>query len=657
MEHALLTDILLLLGASIPIVVLLRRVHMPSLAGFLVTGVLVGPHALGWIQAREEVEALAEIGVALLLFTIGLEFSIPRLLLLRRALLLGGGGQILATVAAVAAGSWALGAEPRVAFLFAFLAATSSTAVVLKTYSDEGQVETPHGQFTVAILLFQDLAVIPLLLLLPIVAGESGGGLASLAVAMGKAVLGVGVVLLTARYGFSRLATVVVRSGGRELFTLFTVLVALGAAWVTQTLGLPLALGAFVAGLVISESEYSHQVVDEILPFRDVFNALFFVSVGMLLDASILLREPLLVLGLCVAVSLLKGSIVYGLAWWLRGSKRVAFLAAAALFQVGEFSFVLARQAGALGILEGDNEQRFLAVAVLTMLVTPFVIQGATRWVERASAAEGGQGATPLGNANRAQVLVAGYGMTGKNLSRVLRATAIQHRILEMDPDLAREARADGAQVVLGDASRADALSQAGIEEARVFVVAINDSAATRRSVTLARRLAPGTQIIVRTRYLADTEELLRLGANQVVPEDLETSLEIFARVLRDLHVPQGMVAVQTEIIRREGYQLLRGPVAEARHLEVLGEVLANMAVDTMYVGATSSSCGRSLGELAFRARSGATVLSAIRSEREIQGPGAEFVLQPGDLLVVRGNHDQLDRARDLIAGSVRPDS
>jgi CPA2 family monovalent cation:H+ antiporter-2 len=655
-EHALLTDILLLLAASIPIVVLLRKVRLPSLAGFLLVGVLLGPHALGWIQAREEVESLAEIGVALLLFTIGLEFSIPRLLLLRRALFLGGGGQVLTTIAVVTASAWALGVEPRTAVLFAFLAATSSTAVVLKTYSDEGQIETPHGQFSVAVLLFQDLAVIPLLLLLPVVSGESGGGVLAFAVAIGKAILGVGTVLLVARFGFSRLATVVVRSGGRELFTLFIVLAALGAAWVTQTLGLPLALGAFVAGLVISESEYSHQVVDEILPFRDVFNALFFVSVGMLLDASILVREPLVVLGLCLAVSFIKGGIVFGLAWWLRGSRRVAFLAAATLFQVGEFSFVLAQQAGALGVLEGDYEQRFLAVAVLTMLVTPFVIQGAHHWVERASAAGGGATRPGDGGAERTQVLVAGYGMTGKNLSRVLQATAIQHRILEMDPDLVRVAKAGGAQIVLGDASRSDALSQAGIEHVRVFVVAINDPAATRRAVTLARRQAPGVQIIVRTRFLTDTEDLLRLGANQVVPEDFETSLEIFARVLRDLHVPQGMIAVQTEIIRREGYQLLRGPVAEARHLEVLGEVLANMAVDTIFVGSTSSSCGRSLGELAFRARSGATVLSAVRAENEIQGPGADFVLEPGDLLVVRGNHDQLDRARDLIAGSVDPD-
>lgn len=650
MGHGLLTDILLLLVVSIPIVVLLRRFELPPLAGFLVAGAALGPHALGWIRAEDEVEAMAEIGVALLLFTVGLEFSIPRMLLLRRQLFVGGGGQVLATLGFVALGGVLLGAETRTALLFGFLAALSSTAVVLKVLSDARQVDTPHGQMSVAILLFQDLAIIPLLLLVPLLAGDTGGGAGAFALALGKAVLGVGIVLVVARFGFTRLAAVVFRAGGRELFTLFVVLVALGAAWVTLVLHLPLALGAFVAGLVVSESEYSHQVVDEILPFRDVFSALFFVSVGMLLDPRILVDEPLLVLGLVLGISAVKGGIVLLLTFALYRSWRVAALAAAALFGLGEFSFVVARQASELGVLGGVLEQRFLAAAVLTMLATPFAMQLGTRWAARRSTGLAG-GAAPTPGADAPQVVVAGYGLTGMHLSRVLTAVGISHVILELDPDVARTATDAGEHVVLGDASRADGLLHAGIDGARALVVAINDAAATRRSVAIARTRAPHLRIFVRAQELPEAQELQRLGADEVVPAQFETSLEIFARVLRHLHVPRATVALQRELIRREGYQLLEGEVSEARHLEVLGELIASTTLDTFYVSGSGPVCGHSLGDLEFRARTGATVLSVLRAGADVRGPGASFVLEPGDLLVVQGNHDQLDRARRLLAG------
>jgi len=652
--HAFLSDILLLLAASIPIVVLLRRLALPPLAGFLVVGALLGPHALAWINAQEQVEALAEIGVALLLFTVGMEFSLPRLLLLKRELFLGGGLQVTFTIAAVALASWLLGAEPKFALLFGFLAATSSTAVVLKMLADEHKVETAHGRVSVSILLFQDLAIIPMLLFVPLLGDDAGSGVGGFALVLGKAVLAVVVVLLTARFGFSRAAAIVVRAGGRELFTLFTVLVALGAAWITLSLHLPLALGAFVAGLVISESEYSHQVVDEILPFRDVFSALFFVSVGMLFDVRVLIDHPVTTLGLFVGLSLLKGAILYGVTFLLVRSRRVAFLVAAGLFQIGEFAFVLASQANELGLLEGLNAQRFLAVAVLSMLLTPFAVRGASRWADRQRGdadepkrPRTAHGLTPV------EVLIAGYGLTGQHVARVLAATSISYRVVELNAERARSEAADGVPIVLADISRADSLQHVGLTTAKVFVIAINDPGAARHAVAHARKLAPSTQVIVRTRFLRDTEELMRLGAHQVVPEEFETSVQIFGRVLRELHVPRGMIAVQTELIRREGYQLLRGPLSDMKQLEIVGEILASSAVDTLFVGHTHGACGKTLAELEFRKRSGATVLSIVRGEAEIHGPGADFRLEPGDLLFVRGQHEELDRARDLIAGTL----
>ncbi|MDG1050142.1 MAG: cation:proton antiporter, partial [Planctomycetota bacterium] len=443
MPHTFLTDIVLLLAASIPIVVLLRRVQLPSVAGFVVAGALFGPHALSWIRSVEEVEALAEIGVALLLFTVGLEFSLPRLLLLKRALLVGGFGQVALTLLVVGLGGIALGRDVSGAVLFAFLVVLSSTAVVLKTLTDERQVDTPHGQLAVAILLFQDLAIIPLLLFVPLLGGGGGGGFADFGVAGAKAVVAVVVVLLAARYGFSRMSPVVVRAGGRELFTLFTVLVALGAAWLTESLDLPLALGAFIAGLVVSESEYNHQVVDEILPFRDVFSALFFVSIGMLFDASIVIEEPVATLSLFLAVAGTKAAVVFGVGYYLTRSRRTAMIVAAALFQVGEFAFVVASQARELGVLGGADEQRFLAVAVLSMVVTPVVMRLAWRRGDagRPSSANGGDGVQPE---DAPRVLIAGFGLTGEHLARVLAATGVDHRVLDTDPDRVKRERAAG---------------------------------------------------------------------------------------------------------------------------------------------------------------------------------------------------------------------
>ena len=652
MGHAFLTDILLLLAASIPIVVLLQRLALPSLAGFLVVGALLGPHALGWITARSEVEALAEIGVALLLFTVGLEFSLPRLLLLRRELLLGGGIQVIATIGVVLLGALAVGTTPRYGLLFGFLAATSSTAVVLKMLADEQKVETAHGRIAVSILLFQDLAVIPLLLLVPMLGDSSEAGLSGLIFVLLKAVAAVAVVLFTARFGFSRAANIVVRAGGRELFTLFTVLVALGAAWVTLSLHLPLALGAFVAGLVISESEYSHQVVDEILPFRDVFNALFFISVGMLFDWRVLVHHPGSTLGLFAAIAALKGGVLFGVTYMLARSRRVAFLVAASLFQIGEFAFVLATQARGLSLLGGLDEQRFLAVAVLSMVVPPFVMRLANRYADRRSPSASSSSGHAHGMAP-VEVLIAGYGLTGQHVARVLAATSISHRIVELNAERVRAEAAKGTPIVLADISRADALLHVGLPSARVFVIAINDPGAARHAVAHASRIAPATQVIVRTRFLRDTEELLRLGAHQVVPEEFETSVEIFGRVLRELHVPRGTIAIQTELLRREGYQLLRGPLSDLKQLEIVGEILAATAVDTLYVGSTSFACGKSLAELDFRKKTGATVLSIIRAGQELHGPGAEVRMEPGDLLIVRGQHDELDRARDLVAGAM----
>lgn len=646
----IILDLFLLLALSIVTVLIFRKLDLPAIAGYLLVGVGVGPHAMGWVERTEEVETLAELGVMLLLFSIGLEFSLPLLLRRGRRLLLAGGGQVVLTILVITLGAIAVGLDIRTAIFCGMLVALSSTGFVLKSLHDTRQIDAPHGQLTVEILLFQDLAVVPLMFVVPLLGPGGATGATEVATVLGKALAAIVGVIAFARYGFPRLAALVVRLGGRELFVLFVAMVALGTAWFSASLGLSIALGAFLAGLFISESEYSHQVVSEILPFRDVFNALFFVSIGMLLDPSTILSRPLVIVGLVLAVLFAKAAVVMAVGLFVTRSSVISANSAIALAQIGEFSFLLAQQGEGVGLLGGERSQAFLAVAVSTMFISPFLIRGASLWSARR---RGGQ-APPGGGSSdghESDVIIVGYGLNGQNLSRVLKESGIGFQALEMNVDTVRDARARGVPITFGDASRHEVLVHSGIHRAKIVVFAISDPVSTRRGVATARRLAPSVYIIVRTRFMSERQELLNLGADEVIPEEFETSIEIFSRVLRRLHVPRGNIAAQAALIRREGYQLLREDITPERTLEALREVLGESTVDTLYIAADSPVAGRSLGELHIRARTGASIVSVVRSGDAVRDVGPKLVLAPDDILLVVGQHDAIEKCRSLLTG------
>ena len=647
-------DVFLLLALSIATVLAFRKLHLPAIAGYLIVGVVVGPHALGWVRRTEEVETLAELGVMLLLFSIGLEFSLPRLLLRGRRLLIAGFAQVATTTTAVMVAFLLFGFDARTAIFCGMLAALSSTGFVLKSLHDTRQTDAPHGQLTVEILLFQDLAVVPLMLMVPLLGPDGATGAGPVVVVLGKALAAIAGVVLFARFGFSRLAALVVRLGGREVFVLFVAMVALGTAWFSAALGLSIALGAFLAGLFISESEYSHQVVSEILPFRDVFNALFFISIGMLLDPRTVIDQPLVVLGLVAGVVVVKGVVVLVIGLLLTRALLTSGPAAVALAQIGEFSFLLAQQGEAVGLLGGDRSQLFLAVAVSTMFLSPFLIRLASAVTARMSDPELPEGV--VAGDDTPEVVIVGYGLNGQNLSRVLKASGVSFRVLEMNIDSVRRAKALEVPISFGDGGRPDALMQAGIHRAKIVVFAISDPQSTRRGVSTARRLAPGVYVIVRTRFMSERQDLLDLGADEVIPEEFETSIEIFSRVLRRLHVPRGNIAAQVALIRREGYQWLREELTPEQELEAVREVLGESAVDTIYLSAVSPIAGRSLGELDIRSRTGVSVVSVVRDGEAIHGPGPHFYLQPNDVLLVVGIHESIEKCRALLTGHALDD-
>src|SRR5213594_3866446 len=564
----ILRDLAVIFAGSLLVILVFYRLKLPALPGFIVAGILLGPNALGFVSDAKDVEGLAEVGVILLLFTIGIEFSLSRLKEMGRQILVGGFSQMGFTIlATLAAGLAFLGAW-RVALFLGFLIALSSTAIVLKVMTDKGEIDTPHGRLATAVLIFQDLCVVPIMLVLPFLAGKAEGGVVGLLVALGKAALVVIVVIIAARTIVPRALSEILKTRSRELFLIAVILIGTLTALGTAAAGASLALGAFLAGLIISESDYGYQAMAELLPFRDVFISLFFVAVGMLVQLDTIKAHIGLTL---MAVAVIMGgktlSAAVGPAL-LGYSGRVALLAGLAVSQIGEFSFVLAREGRAAGLLAEGPYQTFLAVAVFTMLLTPFLLEAGPALVDRiervvpldrllpgfrprAIAA----GEQPLTD----HVIIAGYGLNGRNLAAALRTIRAPYLIVELNSQTVQQARGRGEPAFYGDATREEILHALGVERARMLVAAISDPAATRRMVRVARALNPRIHIIARTRYVAEIPELTRLGADVVIPEEFETSVEIFARVLAHYNVARQDIERLVEQIRASHYQALRG--------------------------------------------------------------------------------------------------
>lgn len=650
--HAFLRDAVVVLAASIAVLLVCTRFRIPSVVGFLLTGVLIGPSGLALVERSEQVELFAEIGVVFLLFSIGLEFSLERLRQIRRFFFTGGALQTSLTTVGVALLAF-LAAQPlpRAVFL-GFLAALSSTAIVLKLYADRRELDAPQGKIAIGVLLFQDFLIVPMIVLTPVLAGAVQASAAAVAGRFAVSLLAIALVFVVARYLMPRLLFVMVRTRVREVLVLGALLVCLGMAWLTESFQFSLALGAFIAGIIISESEYSHQVVAEVTPFRDVFNSLFFISIGMLLDARFALANAAAVVGLAAAILVVK-SLAAGAAVALLGfPRRIVVITGFSLAQVGEFSFVLLKVGQTHNLVDPGLYQTFIAASILTMLATPGLMSLAPRLGVLSSrtgtSAAAGEMVSAAG-APRNHVVVVGLGTNGRNLSRVLRSAGISYVSVELNPEVVRQARAEGEPVLYGDATRREILESAGIAGAGVAVFAISDLAAVRLAIRYARELNSGVHIIVRTRLVGDIDDLLRRGADEVVAEEFETSIEIFTRVLRYYRVPRNVILAETRVLRGESYRMLRTPTLEAGSPEALMDILSAGTTDVFRLGPDAFAAGRTIGELDLRRRTGTTIIAVVRGERSITSPMPDLCLETGDDLVLMGSHAALDGAFDLL--------
>jgi monovalent cation:H+ antiporter-2, CPA2 family len=655
-DSTFLRELIIVLTATIAIVFVFQKLRLPTIVGFLLAGVIIGPHGFQLIQSVSQVETLAEIGVVLLLFTIGVEFSLETILSVQRRVVWAGLFQVVLTTLVVLAVARFLGVSAEVGIFYGFLVALSSTAIVLRIYHDRGEINSLQGRLASGLLLFQDLCVVPMMLLLPILAGSGQESIFSIGWVLAKTLITLVVIVWTARKLLPRLLHQVALLRNREIFVLFVVLVCFGTAWLTSESGLSLALGALVAGLVISESELSHQIVADILPLRDCFSGIFFISVGMLLNLGLLSQDFRIALVELLLMIGIKSLVLFGVFWWLYRSIRLGVVLGLGLAQIGEFSFVLAKAGINYKLLSPADGQIFLAASILSMVATPFLIQWAHAW---AFGFEGffkdvgfnrstGSGVNET-SAAAGHVIVVGYGLNGQNLARVLKEVSIPYRVLEMDPDLVRSAKAGGEPISFGDGTRPEILQQIGIEKARVLVVAISDPAATARLVSQARRLRADLYVIVRTRYVAEIEHLYRLGANQVIPEEFETSVEIFARVLQEYHIPRNVISLQVDLIRKEHYGTLRGIRLQGKQLDALSQFLIGTTSDIFSIVEQSPAVGKSLGEIKLSSQSGVSVIAVIRDGKSHYNMGDDFELAAGDMLVLLGGHKALDDAGQIL--------
>ena len=688
----ILKDLVIVLTAALAAVYGLRRARLPTIVAFLVAGVLIGPGGLGLVRDRGSIETIAELGVALLLFSVGLKLSLRGLGRMGRQVLGGGGLQTALTIAATVALGRLFGVEAQTGVFYGYMLAMSSTAIFLLVLEERGETDSAHGRLGVNISVFQDLATVPMVLSLPLLARAGGPGWEASLLTLAKSLGMVVAIILAARFVFPWLIERAVRSRSREAFTLTTILVALGTAWLGAQAGLSLPLGAFLAGLVVSDSEYSQQVLAEIGPLRDALGGLFFISVGMLAEPALWLHRPLEFLGLSLGVMLGKALIIFGVTLLLGLSARVGVLAGVGLSDIGEFSFILAQSGAACGLIGGERYQQFLAISVLTMALTPFAMLLAPRlaepaarvawpslpWTPSTSSAPAAEEPAEAGAARRGDavgaaaaeaagaggaaaaaapghVVIVGYGLNGGNVARVLRGLGIPVVVLELNPATVRRAQARGESVVYGDATNREVLRHTGIERARALVIAIADPVASRQIVAVARAANPGLTVIVRARYVAEVEALHRAGADVVVPEEFETSLELAGAAMATFGASPRMIEREKAAIREERYASLAAegrPVAPHLPLSRLFGAADVAAVD---LPPASLAAGSTLRELDLRGRTGASVVALARDDEVLGNPGPDLVLRGGDVLYIWGDARQLAQARAVLEREAGP--
>jgi K+:H+ antiporter len=660
MHIPLLQDILILLGFSVIVVFILQRFHLPSILGFIITGIIIGPYGLSLINAIHEVEIISEIGVILLLFVIGMELSLKQLVSMRKTVFIGGLLQVGLSVIVATLIYRFLGFAWNEAVFIGFLFSLSSTAIVLKILQDRNEISAPHGRNALGILIFQDIIVVPMLLITPIMAGQSDDiGMAVLMLLL-KSGLVIVITYISARYLVPRLMHLIVKTQNKELFLLTTIAICIAVAFLTSEAGLSLALGAFLAGLIISESEYGHQATSTILPFRELFTSIFFISIGMLLDLQFFMENALVVLPLVLVVFILKGTIASLATAILKYPPRTVLLTGLALFQIGEFAFILSKVGIEVGLLTDEMNQYFLSVSIVTMLFTPFVIQYSEKisailispriqkkWGMIKSKYDSNESEDVKGLKNH--LVIIGYGINGTNVAKAARYAKIPYVILELNADVVRFQRAKGEPIVFGDAVHEHILNTVRLKNARVVVIAISDPKATNLIISNIRNISQSVYVVVRTRYIKEMDTLIALGADEVIPEEFETSIEIFTRVLHNYLVPIDEMENLIDSIRADNYKLFLPKGRSPKN--IASTRIPDFKISSVRLLADSGSIiGKTIAEANVRKKFGVNILAISRKDQMISSIEPNEKMIQNDLVFISGDQEHIESFYNAVS-------
>ncbi|MRR17577.1 MAG: hypothetical protein EG826_14100 [Deltaproteobacteria bacterium] len=645
-------QLIIILGVSIPVIYVFNKIKLPSIIGFLITGIMIGPFGLKLIDDIAGIQLLADIGVAFLLFTIGIEIRLARFLKHLSEILLTGGLQILCTfIVGVAIGLALQLSIPQSVFV-GFILVHSSSALVLKILKDRDDEASPQGRISIGVIIFQDMMVVPMMLLIPFLAGGTGPDAALIAWKLVKSILIIVCILAAARYVVPFILERLVSMNMRDVLVIASVVITMGIAWITESLGLSLAIGAFLAGLALSDTDFTHQIISDISPFRDVFLSVFFVAFGMILNLDFLKAHTGYILLTSMLIIFIKAGVVFGFIILMKYSLRTALLSGVMLSQIGEFSFVLASQGYKNQIISDYIYQTFIGASVLTFIVTPLLVSMVYYLLARRNvfhpAASDVHPVERIGVKNH--VIICGMGLNGRNLVKVLKDTAIHYAIIDLNFQKIRKSKSKGDKnTIWGDAASVEILRRANVEAARVMVIAISDRFLTKSCLVNAKALNPNLHVIVRTKYVADIDDLLALGADDVIPEEFETSIQIFSRVLKMFHVPNSIILAQGTIIRNKSYGVFREVRYTQEAFDQISQILAQGTIETYYVAAGHPVIGKSIRDLNLKARSGALIINIIRHNQTMTNPPSDFVFQAADQLVIFGSHEAIDQSLKIL--------
>lgn len=664
MHIPLLDELAAIAALGVVVTLVLSRLRLPAVAGLLFAGALAGPAAFRLVKSLEAISVLAELGVVLLLFTIGLEFSLSRLKDIFKQVALGGVLQVGLTTAAVAGGAVLLGQSVQRGIFFGFVFALSSTAIVLRALTERRELDAPHGRFIVGTLIFQDLCVVPMVLIVPLLApgSDAGSAVTSIGLALAKAAAVVVATIVVSRLLVPRFLRWVDSARSREVFLLAVLALCIGTAWLTSLAGLSLALGAFLGGMAIADTEFGHRAMGDVMPLRDAFVSVFFVSLGMLFDTHVVWAHPALVLGLTAVFIFGKGALATAAALVMRFPARVAWLAGVGLAQFGEFGFVLAQLGKQSGVVDAEGLAPVLNAGILSMFLTPLLVRAAphvtagekllaplvkllgARSIDEADA-------TPGETPPSGHVVLVGFGLSGQLLGRALTASGVKYIALELNADTVRTQRAAGATVYYGDATSPEALEHAHLAQARALILVMNDPSAVQRIVSLVRRVAPHVPVLLRTRYLREKPALLSLGAHDVVAEEVEGGIEMLVRVLHWLQTPRNVI---DRLVReaRDSTQTSERKVTVPRRTLGEMEALADLKLERVRIEPAATSVGKSVVQLELRKTTGALMIAVQRGATLLDHPPPNTPFEAGDVVYLAGSGESLRKAMELLSAS-----